>query len=65
MIAYDEVPVAEYLSPPLTTDRDAAAARSARPAVDILVELLDGAPARSQVLGSEPALIQRGSTGPP
>ena len=33
--------------------------------VDILVELLDGREARSQVLGSEPVLVERESTGPP
>jgi DNA-binding LacI/PurR family transcriptional regulator len=34
-------------------------------AVDTLVELLDGREPRSQVLGSEPVLVERESTGPP
>jgi LacI family transcriptional regulator len=64
VIAYDEVPVAEYLSPPLTTIAMPLSEVGAA-GVDILVELLDGAPARSQVLGTEPVLVERGSTGPP
>ena len=34
-------------------------------AVEMLVELLDGRPPRSEVLGSEPALVERASTAPP
>ena len=55
-IAYDELPVAEYLSPPLTTVAMPLSELGAA-AVEILVEMLDGRPARSQVLGSEPVLV--------
>ena len=61
VIAYDEVPVAQYLAPPLTTVAMPLSELGAA-GVEILVEVLDGNPARSQVLGSEPVLVERGST---
>jgi LacI family transcriptional regulator len=61
VIAYDEVPVAQYLAPPLTTVAMPLSELGAA-GVEILVEVLDGSPARSQVLGSEPVLVERGST---
>jgi LacI family transcriptional regulator len=64
VIAYDEVPVAEYLSPPLTTVAMPLSELGAA-GVDILVEVLGGRPARSRILGSEPAIVERASTGPP
>jgi DNA-binding LacI/PurR family transcriptional regulator len=64
VIAYDELPVAAYLSPPVTTIAMPLSELGAA-AVDTLVELLDGREPRSQVLGSEPALVERESTGPP
>jgi LacI family transcriptional regulator len=64
VIAYDEVPVAEYLDPPLTTIAMPLSELGAA-GVDILVGLLDGQTPRSQVLGSEPVIVERGSTGPP
>ena len=64
VIAYDELPVAEYLSPPVTTVAMPLSELGAA-AVDTLVELLDGREARSQVLGSEPLLVERESTAPP
>ena len=64
VIAYDELPVAEYLSPPVTTVAMPLSELGAA-AVEILVELLDGRPPRSEVLGSEPRLVERASTAPP
>jgi DNA-binding LacI/PurR family transcriptional regulator len=64
VIAYDELPVAEYLSPPVTTVAMPLSELGAA-AVDTLVELLDGREPRSQVLGSAPVVVQRESTGPP
>ena len=53
VIAYDELPVAEYLDPPVTTVAMPLTELGAA-AVEILVELLGGREARSQVLGEEP-----------
>jgi LacI family transcriptional regulator len=64
VIAYDELPVAEYLDPPVTTVAMPLAELGGA-AVEILVELLAGHDARSEVLGSEPAIVQRASTAPP
>jgi LacI family transcriptional regulator len=64
VIAYDELPVAEYLDPPVTTVAMPLSQLGAA-AVEILVELLDGRPARSQVLGSDPVVVERESTAPP
>jgi LacI family transcriptional regulator len=64
VIAYDDVPVAEYLDPPVTTVamplRDVGAV-----GVDILVGMLAGLQPRSEVLGSTPELVLRASTAPP
>ena len=64
VIAYDELPVAAYLSPPVTTVAMPLSELGAA-AVDTLVELLDGREPRSQVLGSEPVVVERASTAPP
>jgi DNA-binding LacI/PurR family transcriptional regulator len=64
IVAYDELPVAEYLSPPLTTVAMPLSELGAA-AVEILVELLDGRPPRSEVPGSEPVLVERASTAAP
>jgi LacI family transcriptional regulator len=64
VIAYDDVPVAAYLDPPVTTIAMPLAALGAE-GVDILVGMLAGRPARSEVLGSVPELVLRASTGPP
>jgi DNA-binding LacI/PurR family transcriptional regulator len=63
VIAYDEVPVAEYLDPPVTTVAMPLSELGAA-AVEILVELLDGREVRSQVLGEEPTVVERESTAP-
>jgi LacI family transcriptional regulator len=64
VIAYDEVPVAAYLSPPVTTVAMPLGELGGA-AVDALVELLGGGPPRAQVLGSAPELVERASTAPP
>ena len=64
VVAYDELPVAEYLAPPLTTVAMPLSELGAA-AVEILVGMLDGRPPRSQVLGSEPVLVERASTAAP
>ena len=64
VIAYDEVPVAEYLDPPITTVAMPLSELGAA-AVEVLADLLDGREARSQVLGSEPTIVERESTAPP
>jgi len=61
VIAYDEVPVARYLTPPVTTIAMPLSELGAE-AVDVLVDLLKGRPARSEVLGSDPVVIERAST---
>jgi LacI family transcriptional regulator len=64
VIAYDELPVAAYLSPPLTTIAMPLGELGAA-AADALVELLDGGAPSSQVLSSPPQLVERASTAPP
>ena len=64
MIAYDELPVAAYLSPPVTTIAMPLGELGAA-AVDVLAELLGGGSPTSQVLGSAPELVERASTAPP
>jgi DNA-binding LacI/PurR family transcriptional regulator len=64
VIAYDEVPVAEYLDPPVTTVAMPLGELGAA-AVEILAAMLDGGAPRSEVLGSEPAIVERASTAPP
>jgi LacI family transcriptional regulator len=64
VIAYDELPVAAYLSPPVTTVAMPLAELGAA-AADALVEPLDGGAPNSEVLGSAPELVERASTAPP
>jgi DNA-binding LacI/PurR family transcriptional regulator len=64
VIAYDELPVAGYLAPPVTTVAMPLSELGAA-AVEILVELLRGGEPRSEVLGSDPVIVERASTGSP
>jgi DNA-binding LacI/PurR family transcriptional regulator len=64
VIAYDDMPLAEYLRPPLTTLRMPLAALGAA-AVDALLEQLAGGEPRNVVVGGEPTVVVRGSTAPP
>jgi LacI family transcriptional regulator len=64
VIAYDELPVAAYLSPPVTTIAMPLGELGAA-AVDVLAALLAGGSPTSRVLGSAPELVERASTAPP
>jgi DNA-binding LacI/PurR family transcriptional regulator len=64
VVAYDDMPLADYLRPPLTTLRMPLADLGAA-AVDALLEQLVGGEARNVVVGGEPTVVVRGSTAPP
>jgi DNA-binding LacI/PurR family transcriptional regulator len=64
VVAYDDMPLAEYLRPPLTTLRMPLADLGAA-AVDALLEQLAGGEPRNVVVGGEPTVVVRGSTAPP
>jgi DNA-binding LacI/PurR family transcriptional regulator len=64
VVSHDEMPLAAYLTPPLTTvlmplDEVGAAA------VDALIEQLEGGKPHDVVVPSEPVVIPRESTAPP
>lgn len=63
IVAFHDAPLAAYLDPPLTTVQMALAEMGAR-AVDLLLDLIAGAPARSAVIDAPPLLVVRGSTAP-
>lgn len=64
VLSYDDLPLAAYLQPSLTTMalpiQDLGAA-----AIDALLSQLQGAPPRDIVLGGQPTIIERDSTAPP
>ncbi len=64
IIGFDEIPIAEFLQPPLTTLRRPLADMGAR-AVQLLLELIDGRSVTSEMLEAPSELIVRGSTAPP
>jgi DNA-binding LacI/PurR family transcriptional regulator len=64
VVAYDDMPLADYLTPPLTTIRMPLAELGAA-AVDALVEQLLGAEPEDVVVAGEPQVVVRGSTAPP
>lgn len=64
IVTYDDMPLADYLIPPLTTIRMPLAELGAA-AVDALVEQLLGGDPRDVVVPGEPEVVVRGSTGPP
>jgi DNA-binding LacI/PurR family transcriptional regulator len=64
VITYDDMPLAEYLRPPLTTIRMPLAELGAA-AVDALVEQLLGGEPKDVVVGGEPKVVLRSSTAPP
>jgi LacI family transcriptional regulator, galactose operon repressor len=64
LIGYDDMPLAEYLRPPLTTVRTPLAELGAA-AVDALVDQLLGAEPRDVVVGGEPDVVVRSSTAEP
>ena len=64
IIGFDDVPIAAFLEPPLTTLRRPLAAMGAR-AVQLLLDLIEGRPVASEMLDAPSELIVRGSTAPP
>jgi LacI family transcriptional regulator len=64
LVGYDDMPLAEYLRPPLTTVRTPLAELGAA-AVDALVEQLLGGEPRDVDVGAEPEVVVRSSTGKP
>ncbi|MDA0139550.1 LacI family DNA-binding transcriptional regulator [Solirubrobacter deserti] len=61
VIAYDDLPIAHFLDPPLTTIALPIGPLAAE-GVEILADMLAGAPPRSSVLDAEPDLRVRAST---
>lgn len=61
---YDDLPLAGFIAPPLTTVAMPLAALGAA-AVDVLLEQVAGAPARDVVIPTDVVLVRRASTGPP
>ncbi|HSE81399.1 MAG TPA: LacI family DNA-binding transcriptional regulator [Gaiellaceae bacterium] len=64
LVGYDDMPLAEYLRPPLTTVRTPLAELGAA-AVDALVDQLLGGDPRNVVVDAEPEVVVRSSTGRP
>jgi DNA-binding LacI/PurR family transcriptional regulator len=64
LIAYDDMPLAQYLRPPLTTVSMPLAELGAA-AVDALVDQLVGGPARDVTVEKDPQVMVRSSTAPP
>lgn len=64
LVGYDDMPLAEYLRPPLTTVRTPLAELGAA-AVDALVDQLLGGDPRNVVIDAEPEVVVRASTGRP
>jgi LacI family transcriptional regulator len=64
IVGFDEIPIAEFLVPPLTTLRRPLAAMGAR-AVQLLLELIEGRSVASEMLDAKSELVVRGSTAPP
>jgi DNA-binding LacI/PurR family transcriptional regulator len=64
VVAYDEMPLAEHLRPPLTTISMPLAELGAA-AVDAVLDQLDGGAARSVVVERPPQVVVRLSTAPP
>ena len=64
VIAYDDIPLAEFLRPPLTTVRMPLAELGAA-AVDALLDQLLGGEPRDVTVDTEPEIVVRRSTGPP
>lgn len=64
VLAYDELPLAEYISPPLSTVA-VPIEHLGTAAVDAIVERLHGAEPRDVRVDCHPQIIVRASTGPP
>ena len=64
MIGFHDVPLAEYLDPPLTTVR-MPLGEMAEKSVDMVLRLIAGHDVRSVVIKTRPQLVERASTGRP
>lgn len=64
IVGFDDIPVAEFLIPPLTTLRRPLAAMGGR-AVELLLELIAGRSVSSEMIDTPSELVLRGSTAPP
>jgi DNA-binding LacI/PurR family transcriptional regulator len=64
IVGFDEVPIADFLEPPLTTLRRPLAMMGAH-AVRLLLELMAGREVESEMLDAPSELIVRSSTAPP
>ncbi len=64
VISYDDLPLADYLDPPLTTVAMPLLELGAA-AVDALVEQLSGQPPRDVTIPTTPLVVARRSTGRP
>lgn len=63
VITYENVPLADYMTPPLTTIAMPMEALGSR-AVDTLIEQIAGEEPHLELLDGPPELVERGSTGP-
>ena len=64
VVTYDDLPLVDYLDPPLTTVRMPLVELGAA-AVDALVEQLAGNPPTDVIVPTSPQVVVRASTGPP
>ena len=64
LVGYDDDPLTDYLEVPLTAIRMPLWELGAR-AVDVLIEQLDGGPARDVEIETPPELVIRASTAEP
>jgi DNA-binding LacI/PurR family transcriptional regulator len=64
VVSHDDMPIAEYLSPPITAISRPLAELGAA-AVDALIEQLDGQRPRDIVVPGDPQVVDRRSTAPP
>jgi LacI family transcriptional regulator, galactose operon repressor len=64
IVGLDEVPIARYLHPPLTTVQRPLSMMGSR-AVDMLLKLIDGESVEDVVLDEPSRLIERASSAPP
>ncbi len=64
MLAYDDLPLADFLVPPVSTI-SMPLYELGRESVDALLDQIDGEPPRSRVVPIPPKIIERESTAPP
>lgn len=64
IVGFDEIPIADFLEPPLTTLRRPLALMGAH-AVRLLLQLIEGRHVESEMLNAPSELVVRASTAPP